>query len=47
MAAGVDGVFMETHENPAKAPSDGPNQIPHKNLPAVLKSLLSIQRALA
>jgi 2-dehydro-3-deoxyphosphooctonate aldolase (KDO 8-P synthase) len=47
MAAGVDGIFLETHENPAKAPSDGPNQIPHKNLPGLLKSLLSIRRALA
>lgn len=47
MAAGVDGIFLETHENPAKAPSDGPNQIPHKNLPAVLHSLLAIHNALA
>jgi 2-dehydro-3-deoxyphosphooctonate aldolase (KDO 8-P synthase) len=47
MAAGVDGLFLETHENPAKAPSDGPNQIPHKGLPALLKSLLAIRRALA
>lgn len=46
MAAGVDGIFLETHENPAKAPSDGPNQIPHKGLPALLKSLLAIRRAL-
>ena len=46
MAAGVDGVFLETHENPAKAPSDGPNQIPHKGLPSLLKSLLAIRRAL-
>jgi 2-dehydro-3-deoxyphosphooctonate aldolase (KDO 8-P synthase) len=47
MAAGVDGVFLETHENPAKAPSDGPNQIPHRDLPALLRSLLSIRRALS
>ena len=47
MAAGVDGIFLETHENPAKAPSDGPNQIPHRNLRALLHSLLSIHRALA
>jgi 2-dehydro-3-deoxyphosphooctonate aldolase (KDO 8-P synthase) len=46
MAAGVDGIFLETHENPAKAPSDGPNQIPHKNLPALLHSLLAIHDAL-
>lgn len=46
MAAGVDGIFLETHENPVKAPSDGPNQIPHKNLKKVLQSLLAIHRAL-
>lgn len=46
MASGVDGIFLETHENPSKAPSDGPNQIPHKGLPALLKSLLAIRRAL-
>lgn len=47
MAAGVDGIFLETHENPSKAPSDGPNQIPHKALPALLHSLLAIHDALA
>ena len=46
MAAGVDGIFLETHENPAKAFSDGPNQIPHAKLPQVLRSLLAIHRAL-
>ncbi len=46
MAAGVDGIFLETHENPAKAPSDGPNQIPHKDLPSLLKSLMAIQEVL-
>jgi 2-dehydro-3-deoxyphosphooctonate aldolase (KDO 8-P synthase) len=46
MAAGVDGIFLETHANPSEAPSDGPNQIPHRDLPAVLRSLLAIRRAL-
>ena len=46
MAAGVDGIFLETHENPAKAFSDGPNQIPHANLRKVLASLMAIHRAL-
>jgi 2-dehydro-3-deoxyphosphooctonate aldolase (KDO 8-P synthase) len=46
MAAGVDSIFLETHENPSKAPSDGPNQIPHRDLPLVLRSLLAIRRAL-
>ena len=47
MAAGVDGIFLETHENPAKAPSDGPNQIPHSQLRKVLASLLAIHRAVS
>jgi 2-dehydro-3-deoxyphosphooctonate aldolase (KDO 8-P synthase) len=46
MAVGVDGIFMETHENPAKAFSDGPNQIPLGNLRKVLTSLMAIHRAL-
>lgn len=46
VAAGVDGVFIETHENPAASPSDGPNQIPHAQLGAVLSSLLAIHRVL-
>ena len=46
MAVGVDGIFMETHENPAKAFSDGPNQIPLGNLRKVLISLMAIHRAL-
>jgi 2-dehydro-3-deoxyphosphooctonate aldolase (KDO 8-P synthase) len=39
VAAGCDGVFIETHENPAKAFSDGPNQVPLAKLPALLKQL--------
>ncbi|XHR27722.1 MAG: 3-deoxy-8-phosphooctulonate synthase [Chthoniobacteraceae bacterium] len=42
VAAGCDGVFIETHENPAKALSDGPNQIPLAKLPALLKKLGAI-----
>jgi len=42
VAAGCDGIFIETHENPAKALSDGPNQIALKNLPGVLKQLKKI-----
>ena len=41
-AAGCDGIFIETHENPAKALSDGPNQIPLAKLPALLKKLGAI-----
>ena len=42
VAAGCDGVFIETHEDPARAMSDGPNQIPLAQIPAVLKTLLQI-----
>ena len=45
IAAGVDGVFMEVHENPAKALSDGPNQIPLDQIENVLTRLLAIHRA--
>jgi 2-dehydro-3-deoxyphosphooctonate aldolase (KDO 8-P synthase) len=45
VAAGVDGVFMEVHEDPAKALSDGPNQIPLDDIEAILKRLLAIHRA--
>lgn len=42
MAAGCDGVFMETHPDPAKALSDGPNQVPLDQLAGVLTSLKQI-----
>jgi len=43
VAAGCDGVFIETHENPAKALSDGPNQIPLRALPKLLGQLSRIR----
>ena len=42
VAAGCDGVFIETHENPAEALSDGPNQIALGELKGVLKQLSAI-----
>jgi 2-dehydro-3-deoxyphosphooctonate aldolase (KDO 8-P synthase) len=42
VAAGCDGIFVETHIDPAKALSDGPNQIPLKELPNLLSQLLRI-----
>ena len=42
VAAGCDGVFIETHEDPSRALSDGPNQIPLADLPAVLRQLTQI-----
>src|SRR5881296_3898601 len=39
VAAGVDGIFLETHDNPAAALSDGPNALPLAQLPALLMKL--------
>jgi 2-dehydro-3-deoxyphosphooctonate aldolase (KDO 8-P synthase) len=39
VAAGVDGIFLETHDNPAEALSDGANALPLSQLPALLKRL--------
>jgi 2-dehydro-3-deoxyphosphooctonate aldolase (KDO 8-P synthase) len=39
VAAGVDGVFLETHDNPAEALSDGPNALPLAQLPQLLARL--------
>jgi len=42
VAAGVDGLFMEVHDNPAAALSDGPNALPLDRLEALLKQLVQI-----
>lgn len=47
VAAGCDGVFLETHENPAAALSDGPNQIPLADLPRLLSQLQKINASVA
>ena len=47
MAAGCDGIFMEVHENPERALSDGPNQIPLKDLPKHLRMLKAIHAAVS
>jgi 2-dehydro-3-deoxyphosphooctonate aldolase (KDO 8-P synthase) len=39
VAVGVAGVFIETHQDPDKAPSDGPNMVPLKELEALLAQL--------
>lgn len=46
MAAGIDGVFMEVHRDPARALSDGPNQIPLATLECVLSKLQAIHHAI-
>ncbi|HXE90330.1 MAG TPA: 3-deoxy-8-phosphooctulonate synthase [Terriglobales bacterium] len=45
VAAGCDGVFMEVHDNPALAKSDGPNALDLLKLRDVLKELLAVRRA--
>ena len=44
VAAGVDAIFLETHPNPARALSDGPNTLALKNLENLLKDLIAIDR---
>jgi len=46
VAAGVDGLFMEVHENPAKALSDGPNALNLSLLPRLLEQLIQIRKCL-
>jgi 2-dehydro-3-deoxyphosphooctonate aldolase (KDO 8-P synthase) len=47
IATGCDGIFMEVHENPGRALSDGPNQIPLKDLPKHLRMLKAIHAAVS
>ena len=44
VAVGVAGLFMETHPDPAKAMSDGPNAVPLKHMKALLETLLELDR---
>jgi 2-dehydro-3-deoxyphosphooctonate aldolase (KDO 8-P synthase) len=46
VAAGVDGLFMEVHDNPAKALSDGPNALDLALLKPLLRQLVSFRRVL-
>ena len=46
VAAGCDGVFVETHPDPDRAPSDGPNMVPLADLPALIRVCLRIRAAL-
>jgi 2-dehydro-3-deoxyphosphooctonate aldolase (KDO 8-P synthase) len=47
VAAGVDGVFMEVHNNPKEAKSDGANALESTKLREVLKELVAVQKAVA
>jgi len=44
VAVGVAGVFIETHQDPDNAPSDGPNMVPIDALPALLETLMALDR---
>jgi 2-dehydro-3-deoxyphosphooctonate aldolase (KDO 8-P synthase) len=44
VAVGVAGVFIETHQDPDRAPSDGPNMIPLKDLEPLLRRLIEFDR---
>lgn len=43
VAVGVDGLFMETHPDPDRAPSDGPNMVPLHRMEALLEQLLALR----
>ncbi|QCI68602.1 3-deoxy-8-phosphooctulonate synthase [Phreatobacter stygius] len=44
VAVGVAGVFIETHPDPDKAPSDGPNMVPLRDMESLLKTLVSFDK---
>ena len=44
VAVGVAGVFIETHQDPDKAPSDGPNMVPLKEIEPLLRTLVEFDR---
>jgi len=44
VSLGVAGVFIETHEDPDRAPSDGPNMVPLAQMPALVASLMAFDR---
>ncbi len=45
VAAGIDGIFLEVHDNPAEAKSDGANALDLKNLKPLLETLVAIHQA--
>ena len=44
VAVGVAGVFIETHQDPDNAPSDGPNMVPLDKLEALLVKLMALDK---
>jgi 2-dehydro-3-deoxyphosphooctonate aldolase (KDO 8-P synthase) len=47
VAAGVEGLFFETHPNPKEALSDGPNQIPVEWVEPMMDQLIEMRQVLA
>ena len=47
VAAGIDGLFWEVHENPDQALCDGPNSLPLAEVEPLLKQLLAVRQAVA
>ena len=45
VAVGVNGLFIESHEDPDNAPSDGPNMVPLDDMPKILQKLMQIDAA--
>jgi 2-dehydro-3-deoxyphosphooctonate aldolase (KDO 8-P synthase) len=44
VAVGVAGLFIETHQDPDHAPSDGPNMVPLAEMEGLLRSLMAFDR---
>ncbi|MBV9629657.1 MAG: 3-deoxy-8-phosphooctulonate synthase, partial [Xanthobacteraceae bacterium] len=44
VAVGVAGVFIETHQDPDRAPSDGPNMVPLREMESLLRTLMAFDK---
>jgi 2-dehydro-3-deoxyphosphooctonate aldolase (KDO 8-P synthase) len=44
IAVGVAGVFIETHQDPDRAPSDGPNMVPLREMEPLLRTLMAFDK---
>ena len=43
-AVGIAGIFIETHQDPDRAPSDGPNMLPLKDMAGLLRTLIAFDQ---
>ena len=44
VSLGIAGVFIETHQDPDRAPSDGPNMVPLAEMPRLIEVLMALDR---